>query len=225
MAMGKIYRSTGKSRPRKARLLGKPKRTRLFKKIVNRAIKYAGESKYLNTLVGTTYIDYNGTLQCLSLVPQGSTDVTRIGDKLMPTSLDICGHFVLPQTLANRPYSFVRMIIFRWLQDTDDTNPTVSDIVDYAGSDQVVLTSPVHDKRPDFNILYDSGPKMVSPLLTAGQTLHLNLKMRLKLAGKEISFVGASTSGRNHIYALFLADVPATYNPYVRMFSRLNFKD
>jgi len=222
--MGKIYKaSTGVVR-RKRVSKAKVSNSKSLSNAVRKAIKYSGESKYFYTNIGTSNVDWNGLIQNLTLVPQGTTDVTRIGDSLTPMSLEVRGHLVLNQ--AGRQYCMGRMLIFRWLQDTDDTSPTVTDVLDFVGSDQVVLSAIAHDKREDYNILYDSGPFLLTTIGASGYSDQIfNMKKTIKLAGKEIKFVGGGTNARNHIYAIFVSDVPAVNQPYCRFAFKLNYKD
>lgn len=225
MAMGKIYRA--RVVPRKPRKKGATLSTPVKRSIavaVRRSIKYSGESKYYYTSLGTTNYDWNGTLQNLSLVPQGTTDVGRIGDAITPMNLEIKGQCVLNS--AVRTFCMSRMIIFRWLQNTDDTAPNVADIVDFVGTDQVTNSAINHDKRTDINVLLDTGPVALHSYGLSGYHPKMyNINKRIKLAGQEIKYVGAGTNAKNHLYVLFLTDVSAANLPYYRFEFKLNYKD
>lgn len=197
---------------------------KIVKGTVRSALKYAGESKYLYTNIGTTNFDWTGSIQAVSFVPQGQTDVTRVGDKLMPTSLELRGHMVL--AAAGRTFCVGRFLLIRWLQDTDDTSPSVSDILDFTGTEGCVNSSYVHDKRGDFNVLFDTGAVQLNSYgLASYNPSMFMIKKNIRLAGKEIEAVGGTTAGRNHLYVIFVSDVVTANLPYYRITAKLNYKD
>lgn len=157
--------------------------------------------------------DLNGAIVDLSSIGQGSTDVTRDGDKALPTSLFV-GFSVIGETYSG----IVRMIIFRWI---DTGIPTPGNICEGLGGNYATISPFVHDLRGNFQVLRDKhyrvsnngGSEIVTDVFT------------MKLAKKTLQYYQGGVSARNKIYALLITDRSLATSPNIYLTTRMNYKD
>lgn len=193
----------------------KPKRQTLDKrvrKIAKSVIAKQSELKYFDTTLGVS-ADISGSLGCLSLVPQGDTDITRDGDQLYATSMQIKGY--LNCTDATNQF---RIIVFKY---KPEATPINDDILASAtkGSINYVNAPYHHDGRSQFVVLSD---RMYSLALTNTPKPHFNLNIKLN---NKIKYSAGGTTGYNQIWYMIISDSAVATHPYVQMTSRLRFRD
>lgn len=137
-------------------------------------------------------LDYSGYIEDLSAISQGVTDSTRVGDNLVPRSLEV-GFYTTPTTYRGT----WRLIIFRWL---DDSVPAASDILFEYGTLFATISSYQKDLRVKFNVLHDS-------LHEAQLYSRQNPGYRYVKIGKTpINYVAGGTTGFGKIYSLVIND-------------------
>lgn len=153
---------------------------------------------------------YSANPFCVTTVPQGQTDQTRIGDKLLMNSIQ---YNIVINPLSTigaciKHYIF-RLIIFQWY---DDTQPNWSNILQSIGLpyDQMLLSPFEHDRKVKRKILVNRtihahqsqsngstcSASVNFPVMFQGV---IDFKNRSKKM-RQISFEAASTSGVGHIY-------------------------
>lgn len=189
----------------------KPVLDKRIRAVTKSVLASQSELKYFDTLA-TAAPDYAGYLQNLSLVPQGSTDISRDGDQLYATSIQIRGNITLADTT-----NYLRVILFCW---KSDTTPDQDDILTttYKGSTNYVLAPYHHDGRSMFTVLSDR-----TYFLHADKTqVQFNITKKLN---KKMFFNAGGTSGKNQVWAMTLSDSAAVSHPSVAMVSRLRFRD
>lgn len=180
------------------------------------------EKKYFDTDVqvspSSTYI-----LQDLSNIPQGDTDVSRDGDKIMIKSLHLRGLIAVGDTT-----NFVRIIVYQWHPSDVTLSPTANLVL----SD---LTSPLntpynHDNGKMYSIFYD---RLIALGSNSQQTVAIEkiwrfgnkLDRRLKWVNQSIDYVAGTTGGSDKLFLLIVSDSGGIPHPAAELFFRLIYTD
>jgi len=195
---------------------GKPNGKPVTKKQVEQMIRGEQEIKFLD-VVNSISISYGGTVVSLSDLGQGSTNITRIGNKITPRSLQ----WRMTLTCADS-YNIVRFIVFRWNQRFSLDPPDTSDILQLVNSTNAVNAPYTFDERAAFKIIHDETITMV--LSTSRNTFYVQGDLRLKQ--KEIDYFGSSTTDvMNGYYCMFISDSSVTTHPAANYYFRLQYAD
>lgn len=120
---------------------------RMALKKVNR-IQRRQEKKFHDLEITATDTDWDGLLARLNLIPQGTGDTSRIGDKCIMTSCRI--HLRL--LLQNRNDAVFRIIL---IYDKQDVIDTIADLLFVTGQANVINSAYLVDNREQFQVLYD----------------------------------------------------------------------
>nr|DAV77983.1 MAG TPA: capsid protein [Circoviridae sp.] len=201
-----------------------PKRKRNYKKKVSPTVKqYVKrtlaariEDKYTDS----TYASYaptwtyNSWVTAITMPTVGTSDNERIGDKIRPTKLQICG-----QMYGINVSHVIKMIFFRW---HPNTTPTGNDIMDsnYTGTARAIWAPYNHNQRQSYTILKT---KQFVVSLTGTQNVPFKFNIsRKKLAN--IQFANGGATGTNLIYCLMIQDGFSTL-AVVDMVARLWYED
>lgn len=184
-------------------------------KVVKSYMRKTVEQKFLNNNAAYT-IDFNGTIENLSLIPQGDTDFQRNGDMVYLQGISYNFSMVHGDTT-----NLFRVIIFRWNIPTSLANPTANTILDIVGSTNAPLANYVKDFRRQrrYTILFDRTYSVSAdgrPVFNK----HLYIKLRNQLA-----FEASGTTGRGHIFSLVISDSGAAPNPAFNWASKLLYTD
>jgi len=192
------------------------KQKSVTKRQVEQMIRGEQEIKFLD-VVNSTTASYGGTVIALSDMGQGTTNVTRIGNKIMPRKLSFRA------TLrAADSYNVVRTIIFRWNQRFSTDPPDSSDVLELVNSTNAVNSPLTFNLSAEYKVLYDN----VEVLVLSTSTNTAYLKVDLTLKQKEISYFGSSsTDVLDGMYVLFISDSSVTTHPSIDYYSRLRFTD
>lgn len=184
------------------------------------------EKKYLDTaLTSTADISAGAVLNSLNLVPQGTTDVTRIGNKIRITNINCHGYANNDdQTTAAFGGGNLRVILFQDKQCNGAT-AAVTDILKSAN----IQSFRNMDQVDRFNILYD---KVHHIPIMATNALHTSYGARYWKINKKCnidvhfsSTTGAITEIRsNNIGILYISD-QATVNACNQGTARVKFID
>jgi len=155
-----------------------------------KVLKGTSERKrYIGTISNSFY---NGMVpQCISLIPQGSTDTSRVGDTCKPV------HVRLGITLSRYINTRVRVIVFQWNADSAVITPSLSSILEssfYAESEYK------HDLRKDFKILHDKSYMLNAdrPDVIADWSSKLNVS--------KMYFSAGTTTAHGHIFVAILSN-------------------
>lgn len=171
----------------------------------------------------------------LTQVTQGTTDTSRIGDKIHIHSIEIRHRTYLkmnaPPTSDGQNQCIVRMILFQW---KDDSVPTETDILEPIGGNIYTISPYNHDRKVKRKVLFDRTFVISAQIsATAGHEYavrdqvmikkYISLK-KLPGEGITVNYQAASTNGVNKIYMIYFTDTtPPTLN--VSGTIRLNFTD
>lgn len=201
---------------RRKRFMRKGKRygvKSMVRKVVNKALSKNMEHKYFDYQFASPSVDDQGITYYISDVPQGDTDTTRDGDKLMPTSLDLN-----LAVYAGDTTNVVRFMIVRWHSNVSTL--AAGNVFQYLNSAYAPHTPLHHDGRSQFEVLLDK----TIVLNTVSRPI-VKIVKRLILAKKTIKYSAGSTTGSDKILALAVSDSAATSHPAIAGYSRLNFTD
>lgn len=186
------------------------------KKQVEDMIRGEQEVKFLDVVNATT-VSYSGSVIALTNVPQGTTNITRIGNEVTPRKLKIR----LTASCADA-YNVVRVLVFRWNQRFSIDPPDPADILELVASTNAVNSALTHDERSAFKILYDRTVVMV--LSTSNNTAQIEIDLKLKQ--KPISYFGTSSSDQlNGYYIMWISDSSAVTHPGMNYYSRFEYTD
>lgn len=212
------------SRKKKQRPAGKKPKGRRNRSngVVTTMAKHV-EPKYLDTLSLANSIGAGATLFPLSLVPQGDSQSTRVGDFIQP--LRLLFNYSL-YCVNSDIVTTVRLIFFTWTPDTALVIPTVANILQ-APSSANVLSHFNFQTQDNFHILWDR--QFQASGIPAAPTVNSNFGatgMSVPLRGKrEIEFTPANTTGTNQMYLLALSDSSLTPFPILNFAARLYYED
>ncbi len=200
-------------------------RSRLVRADVFRIAKSAARStseKKFHDVVTTGTIQDIPVGVALTDVPQGSTDLTRVGDSLTVKSLQI-----RISTLRADSTNIGRLVIIQWLP-TIEGIPPVAELFQLAtGGVTAPLTQFNHDHRRDYRVLWDSKPYNLDGVQQEQRlhTVYLPL-YKMKKVVKKIQYVaGSTTRGAGKLFIFGISDSTAVTHPPFNFRSRVNFTD
>lgn len=169
------------------------------------------EHKYVVANFSATGVNTTGAITQLNNIPLGTTDSTRIGDKVKVTSINFRFNCIVGDTV-----NFIRIIFFQW---HPGTNPGVSDVL--LDPAQPITSAYSHDSRVSFRILFDR----VVALSSAGpaaKTVIVNWRRALR---KCCYLAGSATSGQENLWVSYWSDSNAVPNPTLEMYALVNYVD
>lgn len=202
---------------------GRPRGRKLNKRQKMQVKRIVGadiETKYSYSVTSPTAVSNTVFVGLLHSIPQGVTDVDRVGDRL---KWGYKGHFKA-QVAAGDSYNTVRLIIFQWKPNTPivsaATTPLASSILLVGPSGSIdTLSLYNHDQRQLYHILYDKNHTMVGNAALGTITLNtptsnsvINFRGSYKPKNHQVQYVGGSTTvGTNLIFYLYVSD--SSINP------------
>ncbi len=191
-----------------------PRQRSAVSNIVVKTIKRRGEWKHFTAKTVTT-ADTTGSVTDLSVIAQGLTDITRVGDTITASTMNV-KYFAFTADTRN----FLRLIFFQWY---DDSTPVVGDIlIDVAGSNVRAMYNT--DQAPNFKIIHDKTLMLAERV--AGQTFPSQLTTRkLRIPRSKVQYQGASTTGIGKVWLLLLSDSGVATHPGFELTSKLNYQD
>lgn len=215
----------------------------VFSKIERKAIVniLAGriETKFFTTSSGNATIPTTGLVLNLSNMTQGTGDTNRVGDECIMTRLSFKYSIQAGATgliAAADEYNAVRVIIFKWREDSTIAVPIQANVLIAASSG--ISTNQMHafDQRELVSILYDETHVVYNTPIWNGAAVQWNhgplsnfSLARLKIIGGarlgKINFTGNSTLGNGQVYVLITSDSAFAPNPTCDFSSILEFKD
>lgn len=176
--------------------------------VVNRNVEWKRHD-----VSAVTSIDSTGAATCLSLVPQGDTDITRDGDHLRATSLRV-NTVVYANTTAP---TVVRIIYLQWADDSTNSPPTVAAVLE--------TTSPYSVLSGD----YAARMKLLSDemyVLDGVSNKSMCTRKKLVIPNQQIQFAGGTTQHTQGIWRIVLSDIASGASPpSFQCYTRLNYSD
>lgn len=160
MAYGRYKRRRTTRRSFKSRR-GPLRRTtyKAVKRIVTKTISRNSELKYRDTNIDEANIDSDGFATILNVIPRGSANTSRIGERIKSKYLKITGRIWVPPTDGteiNNQYSIiVRMMVVYWRNLKGSASFTTADLLTNSGSPQVVASPLNFNSNRQWDVLYD----------------------------------------------------------------------
>jgi hypothetical protein len=109
------------------------------------------ETKNLSTTITSTTVDMAGTVTPLTLIPQGSDQVQRIGDSVHLSSVFVGAYVTMHASAA---HTCVRFILVRDLEN-QGVAPSIGSIILSNGTAEHVVAPYVHKLRERWGVLGD----------------------------------------------------------------------
>lgn len=186
---------------------------KMLKGIIN------SEKKYHDTLISGS-VDYNGTINLLTDIDQGDTNVTRSGNSILAKSL-LIRYSVIPD-VSSANTSYMRVII---CQDTMNlgTTPAVSDVLQNTASASAPLShyNNQYSAQYRFKILYDKTHGLSNLQSTPAYVSEkLMVNDHIKYTGTQ-----GTDEGKNNIYLVLISNQVTSLLPAFSCYSRVKFYD
>lgn len=182
------------------------------RKIAKRAIATSEESKHMQTALAIVQPTTAGLVATVSAVPQGTTDVTRIGDSINCVSLEMRG-----QIVAATGTDALRLLVFYYKPSFSVNPPLITDILE---ATPYVNSSYMWDeaRAKEYTVILD---RTFTSSLVAEDLDTFAFKIPLK--GHKIQYRNASTTDQmNGIYTIM---VNINGNASIRYTAHLVYKD
>lgn len=202
------------------------------------------EKKYYQSSFTPNAISNSGTITNLSALSQGVTHSGRVGDVVSLKELQfnfdcIASQATLGTWLAGDAYNNIRLILFRWFEDSATAAPTVSSVLN-TGLTVYTYLSPYNEdslESGSLRILFDRTYILentpywngTTTLFASGQSsIHntMNAVIPKSLLGdRDLVFNDILTTGVGHVYALMISDSASTPHPYAQAAFTLKYTD
>jgi hypothetical protein len=182
--------------------------------LVRRELSRNEEPKHYDVLSsGTAGIAGSGVLY-LSSMAAGTTDITRIGDRITIASFEARWDL----TYADNT-NFARIIFFQWVGDAVSDVPTIAAVLE---STPYYLSPFNWDQRGKYRILHDE--TYCLDAVTSPRTHVGRVKVRTPI--KHLQFLNASTNiEAGGIFAIVMSDSAAAAHPAYDIYSRVSYTD
>jgi hypothetical protein len=137
----------------------------------------------------------------------------RVGGEILVRSLRISGSWVVGD-----PTNLARLVVFKWFPSNSSDVPSASELTTAASSD-MVIGGWLQYKPSRFQILHDQLFKL-DTLAHPIKDFTFNVSINSKL-----DYDTGSTTGRNHIYMMYVTDSGVIPTPSIRYTYQLVFND
>ena len=122
------------------------------------------------------------------------------------------------------------MLVFQWHPDNGAYGPSVSNLLQYNGSVQDVMSPYNHDAGSQFSIIYDRYFNLAENSSNADMLCLANFNFarktrKMRFVRPIVKYHAAGTSGQDNLWVLFLSDSAAVPNPAVVGYCRLIYVD
>lgn len=239
-------RKYGPANPGK-RFLKKNKLNEVQKQDVKQIISRKLETKMFNSGSGAygldSGVDNIGSIHDLSnIFPTGTTQGLRVGREISLVKHVFTAEITLSQSsfISADAYNTVRIILFRWREDSASKTPVLSDILDTAS---VATCYPTqfpynYNQREQYHIVWDKLIKVAPDTVYDGSgitysasginvtKIFTKTRFGKKLGAMKIQYDNdVNGHGYNKLYALFLSDSTVAPDPTVAWATQLYYKD
>lgn len=175
--------------------------SRQVSQIVRSIIGTRTEKKYFISFVNTTILN-TGTVLAMSQIPQGTTDITRVGDRITLKRVDVICNIV-----AADATNFMRLMLVKYHPQSDPTSPPSINVFLNSVAGQGPASPPNHDTRLDYTVLDD---RMIALTLSGMGCATFSFSKSLNFP---LQFSGGSTTASNHLYLVAVSDSAAVSHP------------
>lgn len=196
------------------------------KKYVQKAISKTTETKYFqdSASISGTAVSTTAGLWDITAIPQGSTDTTRVGDKLKMKRIIIKANIQSANVATLGTTDDVRIIMFQWYPNSNLIAPVLASILNNTTASTICQSFYNHDYINQYHILYDKRFRLLGGTSIAQRDIIIKPR-KMRFVKKNIEFSNASTAGSNKIYVLLVADKVAGTNATITAISKVWFTD
>lgn len=154
------------------------------------------EPKYLDTTQVSLSVPLSGTIVPLTAISNGTTDITRIGDRVSLHSCEIRWTGVVSDQ-----WNVIRLILFQWLPDSSNDPPSAGAVL--ADTSVSPVNSPFnHDSALKMVVVYDRRIQVFEYRPIDGDTSLIMLNTgRIQTT---VGFTAGNSSPLRGIFALFV---------------------
>lgn len=165
----------------------------IVKRVQARTVERHLKNVHIDTAVGTTGVYYD-----ISSITQGDAYNQRDGNVIHPFEVGVTFLLIPNETPA---YAGLRVVIFRWLQDTTVEVPSDSVLFENFTNDEWM--SPFKGDTRNFAVLFDQ--KISAVTLEPVPIRDIRVTNRGRSLGTP-KYEATATTGRDHIYLLLISD-------------------
>jgi hypothetical protein len=169
--------------------------------------------KWFDVYSGVTAVTNVPSFTDVTSIAVGTTISQRVGAEVLVRSLRVCGSWIVGDSTQ-----LARFVVFRWIPSNSSDVPSLSELTTATGSD-APIGGWLRYEPSRFQILADRFFKLdtlAHPIKDFKFTVKLNSKL---------DFDTGSTTGRNHIYIMYVTDSGVLPNPSIRYTYQLVFND
>jgi len=184
-----------------------------IKNIVRSEIIGLKQLKWFDVYSGVTTSTNVPTFIDVTSIAIGVNVSQRVGAEILMRSLRISGSWVVGD-----PTQLARLVVFKWFPSNSSDVPSASELTTATSSD-IVIGGWLQYKPSRFQILHDQLFKMdtlAHPIKDFDFTVRINSKL---------DYDTGSTTGRNHIYFMYVTDSGIVPNPSIRYTYQVVFND
>jgi hypothetical protein len=210
----------------------------LVKRMVKSAIRTESEIKYFPFGFVPFAQTNAGFVTPITQVVQGIGHNQRLGDRIRPVAFSIRFSIIASENTifgAADRWDPVRVIIFRWFDDSTPALPVTNDILIAGTSGDRTLAPYNRSESPRYKILYDRTFTLNSTPVWNGANVIFELgpgsttSEVVVLKGKKVTpimeFENGAVTGSNQLFLLTVTSSGFTPHPFLGMDSELGFTD
>jgi hypothetical protein len=187
--------------------------TNKIRSLVRSEIVGMKQLKWFDVYSGVTGITNVPTFIDVTSIAAGTNISQRVGAEILMRSLRISGSWVVGD-----PTQLARLVVFKWIPSNSSDVPSLSELTTATGND-VVIGGLLQYKPSRFQILHDQLWKLdtlAHPIKDFTFTVRINSKL---------DYDTGSTTGRNHIYMMYVTDSGVVPTPSIRYSYQVIFND
>lgn len=212
------------SQKRKADALGVfvPNKTKKFKKIppglqqkIRREVRKGREINVWDQR-DTISVDNTGTIIDITATPQGTTDLTRIGDEYYLLSVQVRFNLVIGDTRNN-----FRVLIAQFTGESGNNSVTKNLQSGSVSAGYGTLAPYSQDYRKNRRILFDKTYDLDTDDPAFTDTAYITQGF----IDRKVGYISGGTSGFNHLFLIVISDSGAPTHPICSYNTRVRFTD
>jgi hypothetical protein len=184
-----------------------------IRSIVRSEIVGMKQLKWFDVYSGVTSVSNVPTFVDTTSIASGTNVSQRVGAEILMRTLRISGSWVVGD-----PTQLARLVVFKWIPSNSSDVPSLSELTTATGSD-AVIGGWLQYKPSRFQILHDHLFKL-DTLAHPIKDFTFNVRINSKL-----DYDTGSTTGRNHIYLMYVTDSGVIPTPTIRYSYQVVFND
>jgi hypothetical protein len=184
-----------------------------IRSIVKSEIVGMKQLKWFDVYSGVTSVTNVPTFIDVTSIAAGTNISQRVGAEILMRSLRVSGSWVVGD-----PTQLARFVVFKWIPSNSSDVPSLSELTTATGSN-AVIGGWLQYKPSRFDILHDRLFKL-DTLAHPIKDFTFNVRINQKL-----DYDTGSTTGRNHIYIMYVTDSGVIPTPSISYTYQVVFND